>query len=88
MSMLRFTKWIPDPPSLQRAIKAGHVGIIDGAEGRAYVVSKQCPDRERVLRAINLRETLELTCARVPGAVAGGVALLAIRFLALWLNTL
>lgn len=86
--MLRFTKWISDPPSLQRAIKAGHVGIMDGAEGRAYVVSKQCADREQALRAINLRNTLELTCAPVLGTVAGGAALLAIRSLAHWSNTL
>ncbi|MFC5514125.1 hypothetical protein ACFPOU_23770 [Massilia jejuensis] len=85
--MLRSTKWIPNPPTLQKAIDAGHVGVMDGAEGRAYSVSKQCPDRDRVIQAIGLRKTLELMWICILAGTVGGAAVLAIWHLARWSNT-
>jgi hypothetical protein len=85
--MLRSTNWIPNPPALQKAIDAGHVGVMDGADGRAYSVSKQCPDRDRVIRAIGFRKTLELMWIRLSGRIVGGAAVLTIWQLARWSNT-
>jgi hypothetical protein len=47
MRAFRSTKWIPNPPSLQQAIDAGHVGVSDSSEGRAYIISRQCPNHEK-----------------------------------------
>lgn len=85
--MLRSTKWIPNPPALQKAIDAGHVGIMDGTDGRAYSVSKQCPDRDRVIKAIGLRKTFELMWIRLSAVAVGGAAVIAIWQLARWSNT-
>lgn len=83
LNFLLSTKWMPDPPTLRRAIELGHVGVTDGAQGRFYVVSKQCPNPDQVKRAIALRNKLEVAWA---GAVAG-VAVGGIAWLARWSNT-
>lgn len=83
LNMLLSTNWIPNPPTLQRAVEAGHVGVTDNREGRFYVVSKQCPNPELVKRAIALRNKLEVAWA---GVVACG-AVVGIAWLARWSNT-
>ena len=85
--MFRSTNWIPNPPTLQKAIDAGHVGVMDGAEGRAYSVSRKCPNRNQVIQAIGLRKTLELIWIRLLGGIAGVTAVTVIWRLARWSNT-
>jgi hypothetical protein len=74
---------MPNPPTLQRAIAKGHVGVIDGPGGRFYVISKECPNSDQVRRAIALRNKFELTWI---GAV-GIAAVVGIAWLAEWSNT-
>lgn len=77
------TSWMPDPPTLKRAITKGHVGVINGPRGRFYVISKECPNSDQVRRAIALRNKLEL-------AWIGGVGIasvVGIAWLAEWSNT-
>jgi hypothetical protein len=83
LNLLLSTKWIPNPPTLQRAIEAGHVGVTDNTEGRFYMLSKQCPNPGQVKRAIALRNRLEIAWAGVVACCAvGGIA-----WLAQWSNT-
>lgn len=87
LNLLRSTKWIPNPPTLQKAIEAGHVGVSDNTQGRVYVVSKQCPNRGEVKCAIALRTKSELAWVAIAsGALACG-AIIAIAWLAQWSNT-
>lgn len=83
LKLLLSTKWMPNPPTLKRAIEAGHVGVTENTNGRFYVLSKQCPNPEQVKRAIALRSKLEMAWA---GAVACG-AVVGIAWLARWSNT-
>jgi hypothetical protein len=72
------TKWMPNPPTLQRAIADGYVGVSDGPQGRVYVVSRQCPNPAQIKHAIALRNMLEIAWAGAVGCVAAaGIALLA-----------
>lgn len=77
------TKWIPNPPVLQRAIANGHVGVSDSPQGRVYVVSKMCPNSDQVKGAIALRTKLELAWAGALAVIAVGL----IAWLAHWSNT-
>jgi hypothetical protein len=77
------TKWMPNPPTLQRAINAGHVAVTDHVQGRVYVVAKRCPNSKEVKRSIAFRNKLEIAWAGVVGASAvAGIA-----WLAHWSNT-
>ena len=77
------SKWMPNPPALQRAITHGHVKVAESPQGRVYVISKQCPNTLQVKRAIALRNVVELVWV---GAIAL-VASAAIAALARWTNT-
>ena len=78
------TKWMPDPPALQKAIAEGYVKVSDGPQGRVYVISRICPNPEQVRRSIALRNALEVALAV---AVSSG-AVVAFAWLAHWSNTI